>query len=548
MKKPLKLAKKYLVAAVLLLIVGGMILPLAAAQAYGPIIIYNIVATATDKTVTISWETDRPSYGRVDYGKASNQYGWIVQTNPNQKSTSQTITIVGLDSNAQYFYRINAQDSSSDVTSLEHNFTTYLANQNNSGTNTNLVYQNQYQYSGVQVGTTNNCGVSLTNSFGFSGYYYNLPKTHPDMEGAVGPWSKPARQNDWYSQTYFVFTRIDKDLNFGSNFFPVNTGLAGDPNHFAVNWRAIIDVPTTASYTYKITADDDAWVYIDDQLVSDLNGTHMARTEEKSVQLTAGYHKLEIYYADRKIYNAVMSFTSDTRLKYHPLPMNCSVQDVINFNNQNTSQSYAYTGTNNTNGSTGQVLGASTEETQDKGVYLNGWDGVYTKFIALYRTTDSPDIWAITVNNQRLYITSPQSFNKYGLNWNKVKTISRTALEKYPVANLVKTPNNAAVYALYQKAEKKWLKLLIPTGTVFVSYPKNYWGNVVRINDLDMSAYPTANLIKVKGSAKVYQISGNTKQAFASAATFRNYGNNWADICEVNQIHADSYLDGSTLR
>lgn len=562
MKKTLILAKKYLLITLLITVFSGVLLPLSQVKAGNPIIIYNIIPTTTVNSVTITWMTDRATYGRVSYGKASNSYTYNIQTNPNQKAITQTITIVGLEQNTTYYFRVNAQDEGSDVTSLEKTFTTGT---NNVATNTpsgNYYYQN-----GTIPATTNsynsNCTVSLKNDYGFFGYYYNMPNTHPDMEKEPGPWSKIARQNDWYDQKYFTFSRIDKSLDFGDNFYPVNTGLAGDPYDFAVNWRGIIDVPQTGNYTYKIASDDDSWIFVDDNLVSDLNGIHMTKTEEKSIQLTSGLHKIEIFYADRRVYNAFMSFTADSRLKFHPLPMNCTIQDIVNYNNnQNSNYAYnGYTSSQSDNGSwssytsanntSGQVLGASNiDQNNYSSIYVRTPDPKYTIFKAIYRTPNNPDIWVITSTNQRFYITSPLSFNEYGLNWNKIQTISLSALQKYPVANLVKLPNgeSSAVYNLQQRAQKQWLRLLIPTGTVFMSYPNNYWGNVVRVNKYDMNSYPVANLIKVIGSSKVYLLSGSYKQPFANSTVFKNQGFNFADVVQVNQAHANSYLDGAEIR
>ena len=564
MKKQVNLAKKFIDLFVVLAVFCGILAPFSGLMAASALVISNVSVVPANNSVTISWQTDRPAFGRVNYGLASNSYGWTVQTNPDQKYASQTITILGLNPNTQYFFRINVRDEGSEVTSLERSFTTLLANQATTNTNSSLVLQNPV----VQTGNSTQCGVNLSTDLGFTGYYYNLPSTHPDMEKGVGSWTKVARQNDWYDQKYFAFNRVDKNLNFGSNFFPVSSNLAGDPQHFAVNWRGIIEVSQTDTYNYKITSDDDSWVFIDDVLSSDLNGVHMAKTDTKNIQLTAGLHKIEIYYADRMKYGAVMSFTADTRLKFHPLPLNCGVQDVIDYNNQlNNGNMYGYTGNNNQytnpydtsnagnatggyvyNGSTaatGQVLGASNI---NDSVYVNGWDGKYSQFKAIYRTNENPDIWAITMTNQRFYITSPASFNKYGLDWKKIKTVSRATLNRYPIANLVKTPDDNTVYFLHQRDVKKWLRLPFTSGTVFVSYANNYWGNIVRINELDMSSYAMVNLIKVKGKATVYEISGNTKRPFATGAAFLKLNYNWADICEVNQIHADSYITGSAIR
>ncbi len=545
-QKLVNLAKKFVVTPLVVMLVIGALAPLSAANAAVPLVIYNIVTSTTDQSVTISWQTDRPSYGRVNYGLSTDNYTWTVVTSQNQQYTSQTVTIFGLNSGTRYYFRINAQTEGSEVTSLENTFVTQSGSSNNQDISTNP---------DILPGQSTTCGVNLKTDFGFYGLYYNLPSTHPDVEIPPQNWTKVARQNDWYNQTYYAFSRVDASLKFGNNFLPVDTGLPGDPWNFAVNWRAIIEVPQDGTYTYIMRADDDGWVFIDDQLTTNLGGIHEAKSEEKQIYLTAGYHKLEVYYAERHKYIAVMYFEGDQRLKFHPLPAECTITDVINYNNHlyGTGNGYTTGYTNgNTNGYTtqnntftGQVLGAST--LTDNGVYVNGWDGKYSEFKAIYRTADNPSIWAITMTNQRLYITSPASFNLYGLDWSKIRTVSQATLQRYPVANLVKTPDKAAIYMLHQRAEKKWLKLLIPTGTVFVSYEKNYWGNVVTINHLDMGSYPTANLIKVKNTSKVYLISGNSKKPFASSAAFTGRNYNWADICTVTQTHADSYITGAAI-
>ena len=523
-KKSINLAKKVICWQLVIFVLFGFLAPINEVNALEPLVISNVIVTnLTNSSATITWQSNRAAYGRVDYGTAANSLQWYLVTS--QKLSQQSITVFGLSASTDYYFRLMANDDISNGISSIMSFKTAA------GTNAGNTNYNYNAGAGACLADPS-MGIDITKHVGYFGLYYSLPDNHPDVELPAGSaWTKVGRQNDWYNANYLSFSRIDKQLNFGDNFFPI----PGKSNHFAVNWRAVMLVPENGNYTYSLTSDDDSWLLIDDQLVSNLGGLHPAKTENRTVQLTAGYHKLEIFYADRRHYGATFRFIPDSRLKFNPMPDGCSIQNIIDYSHL---QNSGYTG------NTGQVAGA---EYDPNSVYLNGPNPKYTLMKALYKTNDSPDVWAILATNQRLYITSPASFNEYGLNWNKIKTVSRKTLESYPVASLVKLPDNPEVYYLHQRAEKRWLKLLIPTGTVFVSYPGNYWGNVARINSLDYAQYPTATLIKVSGKSTIYNISGNTKRPYSSDAAFRGAGNNWADISPVSQIHADSYLDGPAI-
>jgi len=193
----------------------------------------------------------------------------------------------------------------------------------------------------------------------------------------------------------------------------------------------------------------------------------------------------------------------------------------------------------------GQVLGASYVEVSP---YVCNENLGYTKFKALYKTSNSPDIWAITENNQRHYITSPESFNQYQCDWSRIKLVSTQTLNNYPIASLVKGLDSSAVYHLFQRPEKKWLKLVIPSPTVFISYENNFWGNITKINDFDIDSYPVVKLIKTADSSTVYLLEGNTKRQIPTEAVFNAHQFSWPEVVTVNQIHMDSYNTGEVLQ
>ena len=137
---------------------------------------------------------------------------------------------------------------------------------------------------------------------GYLGHYYNLPCNHSEVGGKVTglePGDTPFN-HDWYDETYYSFSRIDPDLTFGADFFPVDEGLEGDPLYFAVHWETTIEVLESGNYTFEIGSDDDSWVYIDDEMVCDLGGIHGLDILSYTIHLYEGEHDLDIYFAERR--------------------------------------------------------------------------------------------------------------------------------------------------------------------------------------------------------------------------------------------------------
>lgn len=165
----------------------------------------------------------------------------------------------------------------------------------------------------------------------FLGRYYNLAVSHPDMEGAITgvltglvrdtlpialtPFGETyIRQFDWWDPSYLALERVDQDLRFGSSWFPVNTGLAGDPYHFAVHWRTTIVAPAAGGYGFQMGSDDDSWMFVDGRLVLDLGGVHGLSVTSATVPLTAGAHVVDLYFAERHTVQSGFSFEFTTEV------------------------------------------------------------------------------------------------------------------------------------------------------------------------------------------------------------------------------------------
>ncbi len=451
--------------------------------------------------IFVGFETNHYAKGKITIRRK----GFSTQTRDLDYNIEHSAVFTDLTPNSAYTIKISMTDIYNKRTEEE-----FVATTKDIGKEQVIVEGIDNISEGQTVGYYPVCSADILSDDGYYGQYFDLPKDAPNF--TMNKTSVIARDTGWYDQQYLAFSRIDKDIDFGSHFTPITS----DYTYFSVYWRAILEIPADGDYEYKVRSDDDSWVFIDSELTSDLGGKHLPKTDSRTINLSQGQHTLEIFYAERKPIGSAFSFTIDHRVRVHPWPTDCSILP-----------SYSQSKNNNS------VIVAGIEYSY------------YTPASALLKTAESPDVYSI-LNGRRHYISSPSSFAEYGYNWHDIKIVCRDQLSAYPRVRLIKSPESPVIYYLYQKPEDKWLKINLTSPSVFISYPDNYWGNVAVVTQLDIDAYPDVKLIKTKDSSAIYYLVSNTKH-FVSDIVFesRNFDKN--EIVEVNQFHLDSYQTGLPL-
>jgi fibro-slime domain-containing protein len=118
----------------------------------------------------------------------------------------------------------------------------------------------------------------------------------------------------------FYSSPVTIPFNQPSNLFP-----GGGPNNangfLALHMFGTFEAPGGGTITITMGADDDAWVFINGQLVVDLGGVKALTPAPTTISgLLAGTNRIDVFFADRHVVQSGLVFSADVVFKPIEVP------------------------------------------------------------------------------------------------------------------------------------------------------------------------------------------------------------------------------------
>jgi len=96
------------------------------------------------------------------------------------------------------------------------------------------------------------------------------------------------------------------------------TGQSSDQNYFrSVHWQGTFNMASAGQISLNMSVDDDAWLFIDGNLVID---DHYGTSASANPTMSAGTHSIDIFFDDRVASNDGFNFSSSVALSPVPEP------------------------------------------------------------------------------------------------------------------------------------------------------------------------------------------------------------------------------------
>jgi len=186
----------------------------------------------------------------------------------------------------------------------------------------------------------------------------------------------------------------------------------------------------------------------------------------------------------------------------------------------------------------------------------------------LIKVRNKPDVYLLE-DGLKKPIISAEVFKSHEFNWSEIETVSEEELDSYAEGEVLNYPDGtlvkgskAAVYVISEGRKKP-----IRSAEVFSGLGYK-WENIKTIKDAELNQYepgpiniresshPEGALLRVKGTAGVYQVRGGKLRPIQSKEIFEANKLKWREVLEVtneqkNKIEIGkelSYPDGTLIK
>jgi len=91
-------------------------------------------------------------------------------------------------------------------------------------------------------------------------------------------------------------SKVTESINFESGQAFTDFDASIPSEHIAAKWTGLLKVDTTGSYTFTTTSDDGSFLWIDDNLVVNNGGLHGPESQDATLTLQSGYHRIRVEF------------------------------------------------------------------------------------------------------------------------------------------------------------------------------------------------------------------------------------------------------------
>lgn len=135
-------------------------------------------------------------------------------------------------------------------------------------------------------------------------------------------WTPGSRATGTVSVDPFYPGSISIPFVQATNLFPGGASSNGGNNGFlSAHLFGLFDTPAGGSVTFTLGADDDAWIFVNNQLVVDLGGVKALTPAPTTISgLLPGTNRIDLFFADRNVVQSGLRFDANVTLRPVPMP------------------------------------------------------------------------------------------------------------------------------------------------------------------------------------------------------------------------------------